>query len=146
MSADPIPPLDSPETVPQRTRLRSVLRKIFIGPHGLRAVWKVLIFFLILFVLGLCFRPLGRLGGKINPKSPVPPGPMLSREFLSALAVLIATGIMAWLIDRKPWRYFGMPLRNAFRSPFWIGAAIGLAVLALQLEIMRACGWFDFGT
>jgi len=39
-----------------------------------------------------------------------------------------------------------MPLRNAFRSSFWIGAAIGLGVLALQLEIMHVCGWFDYGT
>jgi membrane protease YdiL (CAAX protease family) len=52
---------------------------------------------------------------------------------------------MARFIDRKPWGYFGMPLRNAFRSTFWIGAASGASVLALQLEIMRACGWFDYG-
>jgi len=39
-----------------------------------------------------------------------------------------------------------MPLRNAFRSSFWIGAAIGLGVLALQLEIMHLCRWFDYGT
>jgi len=60
--------------------------------------------------------------------------------------VLIATGIMAMFIDRKPWGYFGMPLRNAFRASFWIGAAIGLGVLALQLEIMHLCGWFDYGS
>jgi len=39
-----------------------------------------------------------------------------------------------------------MPLRKAFRSSFWIGAATGVAVLALQLEIMHVCGWFDDGT
>lgn len=145
MSADPIHHIDASETIPPRTRPRSLVRKIFIGSHGLRAGWKVLIFFLILFVLGLCFRPLGRLSGKINPKLPVPPGPMLVREFLRALAVLIATGIMAKLIDRKPWGYFGMPFRYAFRSKFWVGAASGIGVLGLQLEIMHLCGWFDFG-
>jgi len=60
--------------------------------------------------------------------------------------VLIATGIMARFIDRKPWGYFGMPLGNAFRPSFWIGAASGLGVVALQLEIMHVCGWFDYGT
>jgi hypothetical protein len=39
-----------------------------------------------------------------------------------------------------------MPLRNVFRSSFWIGVAIGLGVLALQLEIMHVCGSFDYGT
>jgi len=138
--------VDSPQPVPPPTRPGSVLRKIFIGPQGLRAGWKVLIFFSILFAVGLCLRPLGRLTGKINPKLPVPPGPMLFREFLPTVAVLIATGIMARLIDRKPWGYFGIPLRNAFRSSFWIGAAIGISVLVLQLEVMRTCGWFDYGT
>jgi hypothetical protein len=65
---------------------------------------------------------LAKLSGKINPKLPLPPGPMLFRQFLQGFAVLIATGIMAMFIDRKPWGYFGMPIRNAFRSSFWIGA------------------------
>ena len=68
-----------------------MLRKIFIGHHGLRAGWKVLIFFLILFVVGLCLRPLGKLVGKINPKLPVPPGPRLVRQFLRAMVMLIVT-------------------------------------------------------
>ncbi len=61
-------------------------------------------------------------------------------------AVLIATAIMARWIDRKPWSYFGIPVRNAFRSTFWVGAAVGLGALALQLELMHLGGWFDFGT
>src|SRR5215469_8230325 len=146
MSTNQIPPLDPPETVTPRARPRSVVQRIFIGPHGLRAGWKVLLFFLILFALALSLRPLGKLGGKINPKLPVPPGPMVFREFLPAVAVLLATGIMARFIDRKPWGYFGMPIRNALRSSFWIGAASGIGILALQLEIMHAGGWFDYGT
>ena len=85
MSSDEIGPLDSPKAavlVPPRTRLRSLIRKVFVGPHGLRAGWKVLLFFVILFALGFCLRPLGKLSGKIDPKLPVPPGPMLFREFL----------------------------------------------------------------
>jgi membrane protease YdiL (CAAX protease family) len=54
---------------------------------------------------------------------------------------------VSWrFIDGKPWGYFGIPIRNAFRSTFWIGAAIGLSLLALQLKIMHLFGWFDFGT
>jgi|SRR6516164_6901687 len=107
---------------------------------------KVVIFALVLFAVAFCLRPLGKLSVNINPKLPVPPGPMIFRQLLQAFAVLIATGIMVMLIDRKPWGYFGMPLRNAFRSSFWVGAATGVGVLALQLEIMHLCGWFDYGT
>jgi hypothetical protein len=95
---DEVHPVDSPapsEPVPQRTGARSVLRRLFVGPHGLRAGWKVLLFFLMVVVLGFCLRPVGKLSGKIDPKLPVPPGPMLFREFLRAVTVLVATGIMA---------------------------------------------------
>jgi len=125
---------------------RSILYRIFVGPRGLRAGWKVVIFFLLFAAVAFCLHPLTKLHGKANPKLPLPPGTALLDEFTGMLAVLIATAIMARWIDRKPWGYFGMPLRNAFRSTFWVGAVIGLGALALQLEIMHLAGWFDFGT
>jgi hypothetical protein len=136
--SDEVHPIDSPEaaeSVPQRFGPRSFLKKVFIGPCGLRAGWKVLIFFLMIIAIGFCLRPLGKLSGKIDPKLPVPPGLMLFREFLRGVTVLIATGIMARFIDHRAWGYFGTPLRNAFRSSFWIGVAIGLARIARRLRI-----------
>jgi membrane protease YdiL (CAAX protease family) len=118
---------------------------VFVGPRGVRAGWKVLLFFLIFAAVAMSLHPLSKLHGKIGRNSPIPPGVAFVDEFLGMAAVLIATGVMARWIDRKPWGYFGMPLRNALRSTFWTGAAIGLAALALQLEIMHLFGWFDFG-
>ena len=138
--------MSTDEIQPPPTHPRSLLRKVLVGSHGLRAGWRVLIFVLVLLGLLYCLRPLGKLTGPLNRELPVLSGTALFYEFPRALAVLIATGIMAKFIDRKPWGYFGMPLRNAFRSRFWIGAAGGLGVLALQLEIMHVCGWFDYGT
>jgi membrane protease YdiL (CAAX protease family) len=138
--------LDATVPPPRPTRRRSVLFKVFVGPQGVRAGWKILVFLLIFGAVAFCLRPLAKLLPKVDPKSPIPAGVAFVREFLVMLAVLTATGLMAKLIDRKPWGYFGMPVRNALRSSFWIGAAIGLGALALQLEIMHVCGWFDFGT
>jgi hypothetical protein len=61
------------------------------------------------------------------------------------MAVLVATASMAKWIDRKPWAGTLDPFRQAFRS-VWTGAAAGLGVLAVQLEIMHVYGWFDYGT
>ncbi|MBV8050203.1 MAG: CPBP family intramembrane metalloprotease [Acidobacteriaceae bacterium] len=122
------------------------MRRIFIGMDGLRAGWKVLLFFALFVAVTLCLGPLARLAGKGNLKLPVPPDRALLHEFIGMLAVLIATGIMAKWVDRKPGGYFGMPLHNAFRSTFWVGAVVGVGVLALQLGIMHVFGWFDFGT
>jgi len=125
---------------------RSLLYRILVGPRGVRAGWKVLLFFLIVVALAICLHPLGKLHAKVAPGSPISPGIGFVQEFLGMAAVLIATGIMARWIDRRPWGYFGIPVRQAFRSTFWAGAAIGLGVLSLQLELMHLAGWFDFGT
>jgi uncharacterized protein len=138
----PTPPVSPPPGPPQR----SVFYRIFVGPRGIRTGWKVLIFFLLVALIVVCLYLLARMQGELNPKVPIPARVVVPLQFIEALAVLIATAIMAKWIDRKPWGYFGMPLGNAFRSSFWIGAAIGLGALALQLEIMHMAGWFDFGS
>lgn len=148
--ADEIPRPAPPETLqPSATPAppqRSVFYRIFVGPRGIRAGWKVLIFFLLFGFLAVANYFLGVLHANLNPKLPIPARTIVPQEFGEALAVLIATAIMAKWIDRKRWGYFGMPLRNTFRSKFWIGAAIGLGALALQLEVMHLAGWFDFGS
>jgi uncharacterized protein len=135
------PPVSPPPASPQR----SIWYRLLVGPGGVRAGWKVLIFFLLVALIAVCLHPLSKLHAMIDPKVSMPAGPVLFDEFTEALAVVVATAIMAKWIDRKPWSYFGMPIANAFRSSFWTGAAIGLGALALQLEIMRMAGWFEFG-
>jgi membrane protease YdiL (CAAX protease family) len=142
-SLDVQPREPSPPAPPRR---RNLLYRVFAGPRGVRAGWKIFIFLLIFAALSFCLQPLLKMGGKLDSHAPLPPGIALLNEVLGVVEVLLATAIMAKWIDRKPWGYFGIPLRNAFRSSFWTGAVIGLGALSLQLEIMHLCGWFDFGT
>jgi membrane protease YdiL (CAAX protease family) len=127
-------------------RRRSLLYRIFVGPNRLRAGWKVLLFFLLFVGIALALHPLARMHRKVDMNAGIPPDIAFVQELLGMTALLLATAIMAWIVDRKPWSYFGMPLRNALRSTFWVGAASGLGLLALQLELMHLGGWFDFGT
>ncbi len=146
---DPVPEaqsLDVPPPEPPALPRRNLLYRTFVGPRGVRAGWKVLLFFLIFAGIGFCFRPLLETQGKVDMHAPVPPGFALLNELLTMVDVLLSTWIMARWIDRKPFGYFGMPPRNAFRSAFWTGASVGLVALAVQLEIMHLAGWFDFGT
>jgi len=143
-STDSLAPAPSAPGAPRR---RSAFYRTFVGPYGVRAGWKVFLFFLIFVLLSVGFRPLMvRLHGRVDFKLPVPAGVAFVDECLGMAAVLLATWIMAKFIDRKPWGYFGMPVRHAFRSTFWVGAGVGLGALALQLELMHLGGWFDFGT
>ena len=142
----PIEPTETPVAAAPEPKKPSVLYKIFVGPYGVRAGWKVLLFFLAVFLLGRGLRPVFKLLPKTDPKGPMAPGASIGAEFLLVFIVMVATGIMAKLVDRKPWGYFHIPLKNAFRSNFWKGAALGLGALTLQLIAMHFCGWFDFGT
>ena len=112
---DEVHPVDpsAAEAIPQRTGPRLLLKKLFVGSHGLRAGWKVLPFFLIVFAVGFVLRPFDKLAGKFDPKLPVAPGTAIFRELRGVMAVLVATVIMAKWIDRKPFGYFGMPLVSA---------------------------------
>jgi len=144
MTGEALDPIDVAPPPPSPARRRSAFVRVFVGPMGVRAGWKVFIFVLIFGAVSFCLRPVGKLL-HAHRGSLMSPVVALVLEFLGMSAVLIATAIMAKLIDRKPWGYFGMPTRNAFRSSFWIGAGIGLGALALQLELMHLGGWFDFG-
>jgi len=117
-----------------------------MGPCGVRSGWKILLFFLLFALVAFSFQPVVRLLPHGKHGEPIPASIALVSEFFGMFSVLIATGILAKWIDRKPWGYFGMPLRYALRSTFWVGAISGLGALALQLELMHLGGWFDFGT
>jgi hypothetical protein len=124
----------------------SALRRTFIGLRGLRAGWKCFIFMLLFGGIAMCFRPLVTMYGRIDKVAGIAPDAGFVRELLMMTTLLLATAIMARWVDRKPFGYFGIPVRHALRSDFWLGAAVGLGTLALQLELMHLGGWFDFGT
>src|ERR1700760_829055 len=91
----------------------------FIGPHGLRAGWKWLLFILTLAVLIFCFGfTLTRFMRAPAPHTQPRLRLMFAFEAVQAAGVLLATGFMAKLIDKRPWGYFGLPLNRAFASEF----------------------------
>jgi len=137
--------LDVQPLAPPAPPKRNVFYRTFVGPRGVRAGWKVVLFFLIFAGVSMCFLPLMKMLPKVAHGAPLPPGIAFIEELAGAASVIIATWVMARWIDRQPFGYFGIPLRNAFRSTFWTGAVVGLFALALQLEIMHLAGWFDFG-
>lgn len=144
---NPIPLPDGPNSAPPPPPSpRSAFYRTFVGPRGLRAGWKVVLFFLIFGAAVFCFHLIGLLFPKPNLKKPLSPGFAVGNEFAMMLSMLAATAILAKWIDRKPWGYFGIPWRNALRSTFWVGSVVGLGALSLQLVLMHLGGWFDYGT
>lgn len=111
---------------------------IFLGPQGLRVVWRLLLFlgfgiaifyiertFLSIFLrethLGLWIYVIGE-----------------SELFL---AVLGASIIMSFM-EGRDFGAYGLPVQSAFKKLFWIGALWGIVSLSVLLLAMRTLGAF----
>jgi membrane protease YdiL (CAAX protease family) len=113
----------------------------FYGSLGLRAGWRLLIFFAIITALfkgenWMIRRYLHGLDDVAN---------FLVFELTSFLTFLSVSWGMGRIEGRKL-ADFGLPGRKLFRGQFWVGAAIGFAALTLLLIVLRLSRAFYFGT
>jgi len=129
----------------------SAPNNFFRGSSGIRAGWRVLIFFLVLaalvFLVSLPFAIMARLSGKGGGPS-IAFGmseltPLGLGIFEGALFVFtsLAALIMAWIEHRKYGQY-GLPGKFAFRKDFWVGTGAGfLAISSCLLGIFALHGF-----
>ena len=116
--------------------------RVFYGSHGLRAGWRLLIFFSILSVtFSLVAEALRLLPHHTAQTGRLTPTATLLSEAIPLLIVLVATWIMA-RIERRTWTDFGLPLQGAFGTKFWQGAIVGYASISVLLGSLRIAGAF----
>jgi len=119
--------------------------KLLTGPNGLRAGWRLLIFFAILLPVGYgANRLIDAVFHKYQLDFLTPLGGMVVVGGLSA-ALLLVTWIMGRIESRRLADY-GLPWRRAFCLQFWQGAAISFASLSALLLFLRLAGAFSFGS
>jgi membrane protease YdiL (CAAX protease family) len=132
----------SGEVPPQPPSPPSRILKIFIGPDGLRAGWRLLIY---LATFAALYAGLSMVVQLIHPK----PFPLmwllLVGDSLLLVSALLPVLVMMRLESRRFGDY-GLPLQEAFGRLFWIGWAWGLASLTLLMILMRAARVFYFGS
>ncbi len=115
-------------------------RDLFLGPSGLRAGWRLLIFGAIALALVSARKAFfrGALGGSDQVTRYV------ANKAASFLTFLFASWVMSRIEGRSIAEY-GLPWRRMFRSRFWSGSAIGFAAVSALLLLLRILGVFDFG-
>jgi hypothetical protein len=127
---------------------RLALKQIFIGPNGVRAGWRLLIF-LALFAALLGSFVLIRAGGpqgfleKYRSQSHITVTPLVmgGSEAITLLFLFGATLIMGKLEHRK-FSEYGLPLRKSLGRDFWIGSFSGfLAISGTLLTIFLFHGF-----
>lgn len=112
-------------------RTNSTLRTIFLGPYGLRAGWRLLIFVGIAYGLaaatGVVIRLFGgqvELGGLRTQLTPLQLG-----EFEGT--ILFYAALASWImskIEGRKFEQYGLPPNQALRKDFWVGGVWGFLV------------------
>jgi uncharacterized protein len=143
--------LSSGTPVPTEEK-HGTIHDIFVGPGGIRAGWRFLMFVAIFLALQLivvqrglrlvpAFRELARqaqVGGVIGPQFE------LLFESCTLLVVLMATWIMS-RVDNRSVGTYGLPLAGAFGKRFWQGALWGLVFETAEILAIYALHGYSFG-
>lgn len=128
------------------SKVRSGATRVFLGPNGLRAGWRLLIFLLILQGLSTGLRLGLRLlhVASLNPSARagmLVPLEVARGDAISFLLVSIAALIMAKIEHRKFGEY-GLPLRPGLLKHFWEGTLWGFLGISGTLLVIFALHGF----
>src|SRR5438552_4573054 len=123
-------------------RAQSSIGSIFIGPDGLRAGWRFLLFALAIeagvFVIE---EPIAQVLARlfaINPRELSAPALVID-EFVFCLSVFLVTGIFA-LAERRRVDSYGLPIAQVFGKFFWKGMLAGLLAVFFVASAMISSG------
>lgn len=130
-----------PEEVPPPPPAPSPVDGVFLGPQGLRAGWRLLVFVALTLLIGFGLVVLvGPLVRKFHP-----PG-VLTGEGVGFIAALAASLVMGRAIEHRSLAEYGLPGRGAFGLQFWAGLLWGFAALTALLVLIDLDHGFDFGS
>lgn len=118
----------------------SYVRTVFLGPDGLRAGWGFAFYvgmFLLLqqAVAGLAWSRNFGYSGLWS---------MMLEEFGDFLAAVIPA-VLLMLVERRPWRVYGLPASGIFGRLFWVGAMWGFGGISLLMFLLYGVRGFAFG-
>ena len=131
---------------PKPTAMEEMVTKVFVGPNGIRAGWRLMVFLGILGAIYFATEWLATYGTPgTAPEAQFDAVTVAVGEGVSFAVVFAITWMMARLEGRRIADY-GLPANQAFRGKFWVGAIIGFASITVLLAAMRFLGGFHFGS
>ncbi|MGA2965275.1 MAG: type II CAAX endopeptidase family protein [Terriglobales bacterium] len=139
------PTLDSAPLAPScivAAQRESPFREIFVGPDGLHAGTRWLIY---LAMAGIVLVIEGAIMHFIHPYAGGPVRWSMVGEASMMLAAILPGFVMA-KIEGCRFGDFGLPAREAFGRNFWVGTLWGITSLAVFMLVLRMAGAFTFGS
>ena len=143
MNPDITPEPQHPSDKPQSAH-RTALYDLFATEQGLRAGWRLVLYVAVVVLLTFVSGFVASLVPNLI-ADPSGVGSLFFQEAGGFAVVGVAAVFMGRLEHRKPGVY-GLPLRDAFRSKFWLGVLLGLAEISLLVAAIASFGGYSFGT
>jgi membrane protease YdiL (CAAX protease family) len=130
----------------------SGVSEIFLGPNGIRAGWRLLIFCAIFvgiaFILQSILSRIPYIHDHFGPAAAtneITPGIAMFGEGLQFACLLAVAAIMS-LIEKKSFGGYGLPGSEFFGKKFWLGVPYGFAMLSLLLVGIAALHGITLGS
>lgn len=122
----------------------------FVGPQGIRAGWRWLIFLAILIacaavLITVCVA-VGLLHLRAGQSAPsvLTASNAAGQEAIFVISMTVAAAIMS-KIERRRMGQYGLPARKAFGRLFWQGVVWGFIAISVTLLLIAAFHGFSFG-
>lgn len=138
------------EPIGTSTKPPSIIHAILMGPNGIRAGWRLLLF--LLFFIGMSFVanktlqhiPAFATWAKSQPTGTINATFGIATEGLTVAMLLFAVWIMS-KIEKRSFADYGLPFNQAFGKRFWQGVPFGFLALSLLLVLIAAMHGFSLG-
>jgi uncharacterized protein len=116
--------------------------RVFVGRHGLRAGWSVLLFYGIYYILRIVISTLFFTAGLIGDTIDGSASSVLIAELIPFLSLIGAASLMA-LLEHQRLPSYNLSGPHRMRH-FLVGAGLGFAALSLLVAELALGGWLRF--
>jgi uncharacterized protein len=136
--------------IPPVQTSRSPIANIFMGPNGIRAGWRLLLFIAFFMAIangigfGLRLIPSAHGWMKAQNRQIMTPSSMIVEESIAVFSLMVAVLLMA-LIEKRTFADYYLPPYQAFGKRFWQGLPYGFAMLSLLMVLIAAFRGFSLG-
>ena len=117
---------------------------LFVGEHGLRAGWRLLIYTALVVGLSILINTIIRV--VFHPQRGAITGWVVLEQELFGFLLVFGVAVIMSRIEHRPVGAYGLPAREIFGRKFWLGFLFGLAEISLLIGLIGAFGGYKFGS
>jgi membrane protease YdiL (CAAX protease family) len=123
---------------PQTPPAGSIAKRVFVGPNGLRAGWRLLIFLAMIMAMSAVARLIIKrfFPDALDPTL-LTPMRIIAPDVLVCCILAVAARVMSKIEGRRVGEY-GLPRSEALTKNFWVGILIGLLATSSTVLVIFA--------